>query len=495
MQRIHFFIIIVFFQLPLYSQNISDVVRWSTMQPAGTATSLGVNNAIGAIGGDIMAASFNPAGIAEFKKSNFTFSGGFEINDNNSFLAGDAATTNRLRSTKFGLNNIGFVIGNYRPNKNFTSSNFAIGFSKTANFKDKILYNGKTEGTITEYFSEKANSLSVDELDDFAAFPAYNTGAIFDFDGDKNYETDFAEEDLLVKKQQNINRRGSVNELSFTWAGDYKNKFNIGIGVGIPFVNFSEGKVYIESDPDGEIATFNRLKYIEDLSITGAGFNAKIGIQAKPFSWFRIGGAFHTPTWFTLEDTYTTSLEYSYDNETNVYPGNDDDIPQLQFKYNLSNPWKAIGSVGSVFNLGQVSGFVNFDVEYIDYVSAEYDGTAYSDAPGEIEYTNELNRNILNSFESRTNYRLGAELAYDTYRVRGGYYQFQSPFINETNKSESFSVGAGFRGEKFYLDFAIQFSEQASGYNAYTVTKSSRDPLVNVDKSRTLALVTMGFKL
>lgn len=38
------------------------------MQPAGTATSLGVNNAIGAIGGDIMAASFNPAGIAEFKK-------------------------------------------------------------------------------------------------------------------------------------------------------------------------------------------------------------------------------------------------------------------------------------------------------------------------------------------------------------------------------------------------------------------------------------------
>ncbi|MBK6783914.1 MAG: hypothetical protein IPG79_09170 [Saprospiraceae bacterium] len=145
--------------------------------------------------------------------------------------------------------------------------------------------------------------------------------------------------------------------------------------------------------------------------------------------------------------------------------------------------------------MGQVSGFVNFDVEYIDYVSAEYDGTAYSDAPGEIEYTNELNRNILNSFESRTNYRLGAELAYDTYRVRGGYYQFQSPFINETNKSESFSVGAGFRGEKFYLDFAIQFSEQASGYNAYTVTKSSRDPLVNVDKSRTLALVTMGFKL
>ncbi|MBK6783915.1 MAG: hypothetical protein IPG79_09175 [Saprospiraceae bacterium] len=177
-----------------------------------------------------------------------------------------------------------------------TSSNFAIGFSKTANFKDKILYNGKTEGTITEYFSEKANSLSVDELDDFAAFPAYNTGAIFDFDGDKNYETDFAEEDLLVKKQQNINRRGSVNELSFTWAGDYKNKFNIGIGVGIPFVNFSEEKVYIESDPDDEIATFNRLKYIEDLSITGAGFNAKIGIQAKPFSWFRIGGAFHTPT-------------------------------------------------------------------------------------------------------------------------------------------------------------------------------------------------------
>jgi hypothetical protein len=495
MQKIKFTIVFLCLQIALNAQNISDIVRWSTMQPAGTASALGVSNSIGAVGGDIMSASFNPAGIAEFKKSNFTFSGGFEINDNESFLVNNRESVNRLRSTKFGLNNIGFIIGNYRPNKNFTSSNFAIGFTKTANFKNKIFYNGKTEGTMTEYFAERANSLSVDELDDFVAFPAYNTGAIFDFDGDRNYETDFAQDDLLVQKQQNINRKGSANELSFTWAGEYKNKFNIGLGIGIPFVSFSEEKVYIESDPDDEIATFNRLKYIEDLAITGAGFNAKIGILAKPFNWFRIGGAFHSPTWFTLEDTYTTSLEYSYDNETNVYPGIDDDIPQLQFKYNLSNPWKAIGSVGSVFKLGQVAGFVNFDLEYIDYLSAEYDGTAHSDSPGEIEYTNELNRSILNSFESRTNYRFGAELAYDAYRIRGGVYQFQSPFKNETETSRSYSFGAGFRGERFYLDFAIQLAGQTTGYNAYTVTNSSRDPLVNVDNNRTLALMTMGFKM
>lgn len=495
MKNIIYIFLSVVFIPSAWSQNITDIIRWSDFSNTGTAGSLGVSNSIGAVGGDITAAGINPAGIAEFKKFVFNFSAGMNSVNNASYLKADPGSVNNTKSNQFGIYNAGLVFGNYRPKKNFTSSNFAIGFTRQNTFKEKIFYKGQTVGTITEYFAEKANGRTIQQLDDFAAYPAYITGAIFDFDEDRFYETDFAQDNLSVIKEQNITRSGNVNELSLTWAGEYKDKFNIGIGIGIPFANFSEQKVYIEQDPEDEIATFNYLKYIEDLTITGRGFNTKIGIIAKPFNWLRIGGAFHSPTWFRFSDVYTTTLDYAYDDQYNTYPGPNDERPELNFEYRITNPWRAVGSVGSVFALGDIKGFVNADIEFIDYASAEYDGTAFSSDPGEIEYTNTLNQTITNTLTSSTNVRLGAELAYDAFRLRGGWYQFYSPFANQRTANNSYSMGLGFRGESFFVDFALQFSNTISGYNAYTVTNALRDPLVNIDRQNTLGLVTLGFRL
>src|SRR5690606_37845697 len=151
------------------------------------------------------------------------------------------------------------------------------------------------------------------------------------------------------------------------------------------------------------------------------------------------------------------------DDVTNVYPGDSDEQPVLEFKYNINNPWKAIGSLGSAFQVGDLTGFVNADIEYIDYVSAEYDGTKYSDDPGEIDYTNTVNESVSNTLQGATNLRLGAELGYDMFKLRGGMYQFQSPFKNETKNARQYSVGVGFRGESFYLDFALLFGNQTTG--------------------------------
>lgn len=495
MKNILFTIIALATVLSAGAQNVTDIVRWSHLQPSGTAASLGVQNSIGAIGGDIMSAHINPAGIGEYKKSVLMLTAGLDIRDNTSYLVADQNSKNSLKTNNFNVFNGGIVFGNYRPNKNFTSSNFAIGFTRMAVFKEKFFYEGKSTGTMTEFFAERANSLAPDQLDDFVAYPAYNTGAIFDFDGDRFYETDFAQDDLLVTKSQNVSRTGSLNELSLTWAGEYKNKVNIGVGIGIPFANFTEKKVYKETDPDSEIATFNELTYIEDLRITGRGFNAKLGVLFKPVSWLRIGGSFHSPTWFTFNDVFSTSLEYSYDDVTNVYPGDNDVKPELQFKYNITNPYRAMGSIGTVFGTGDIKGFINADLEYVDYLSAEYDGTAHSDDPSEIEYTQEVNQDVANSLKSATNFRIGGELAYDIFRLRAGYYRFHTPFARDSEANNSYSIGAGFRGDRFYMDFAIQFADSTEGYQAYSVINAERDPLVNTNVSRTFALVTFGFTL
>lgn len=495
MLKYNFFILLLFSGLMMQAQNISDIVRWSDVQPQGSAASMGVSNSIGAIGGDIMSAYTNPAGLGVFKKSLFSFSAGLELHNNTAFLTADPSNANTVRSNAFNIPNISLVIGNYRPNKNFTSSNFYVGFTRLQSLKNKFAFRGNTIGTITENFAESANTLTPAQLDDFAAYPAYFTGAIFDFDEDRIYETDFAQDDLIVYKNQNVSRTGSVNELSFAWAGEYKDVFNFGLGIGIPFASFREQKVYIENDPDDEIATFNHLKYIENLTISGRGFNTRLGVLFKPVEWLRVGGAFHSPTWFTFTDTYSTSLEYSYDDVTNVYPGDSDEQPVLEWKYKINNPWRAIGSIGSAFQLGELTGFVNADLEYVDYVSAEYDGTRYSDDPTEIDYTNEVNESVSNNLEGATNFRLGAELGYDMFKVRAGMYQFQSPFKAEAENSRQYSAGIGFRGESFYLDFALLFGNQTTGYNAYTVTNSSRDPLVNIEDKKTSAMLTLGFRL
>ncbi|MBK8623249.1 MAG: hypothetical protein IPN79_16175 [Saprospiraceae bacterium] len=71
-----------------------------------------------------------------------------------------------------------------------------------------------------------------------------------------------------------------------------------------------------------------------------------------------------------------TTLDYHYDDQLKTYPGPNDQRPELNFEYRITNPWRAVGSLGSVYALGDIKGFINADIEFIDYGSAEYNGTA-----------------------------------------------------------------------------------------------------------------------
>ncbi|MFM7153047.1 MAG: hypothetical protein ACKOZV_02835, partial [Bacteroidota bacterium] len=46
---------------PAFSQTAADVLRYSYLQPGGTARSLGASNAFGALGAEFGALSMNPA--------------------------------------------------------------------------------------------------------------------------------------------------------------------------------------------------------------------------------------------------------------------------------------------------------------------------------------------------------------------------------------------------------------------------------------------------
>lgn len=491
MKNNNIIILLVLLSYTLSGQNVTDVVRWSSNDFTGTARTLGVGSSFGAMGGDFSGININPAGIADYRVSEFTFTPSLNKTSTNSFYNADPNNISPYNKSSFGLDNLGFVIAG-NPNSSWTSSNVAIGFSRVANLSRNISIKGATPGSITTMFAELANGKTVDQLDDFVAFPAYNVGAIFDFDNDNQYSTDFNPSDVTVDKSQTINQKGGINELTLGWAGEYKHKLNLGISMAVPFASFEETKIYSETDRNDNIATFNELEYVERLSTSGVGFNLKAGFVYKITPKVRFGGAFHSPTWYRFTDDYSNSINYSFYDGTNQSYSYDS--PDGTFNYRINNPWRAVGSAGTIYKLGQIVGFLNGDIEFVDYTTASYKGISNVTDVEEIKYTREVNEQILTKLGSATNIRLGTELAYQNLRLRLGYSWEQSAFNADDFYNNKFSFGIGFREDDFFIDLGFRISDQAEGYNAYVVTDAALDPLANIDSHRMKSALTVGIK-
>lgn len=475
------------------AQNITDAVRWSVTNPGGTARTLGVGGSFGAMGGDFSVININPAGIGEYRKSEFTFSPSLNFSDSRANFAGSSESLTSENSA-FAIDNIGLVFTNRPFPSDWVHSNFAIGFSKVADLNNNYKYVGTTEGSITENFAQRANSRNLDGLDDFYAWPAYQVGAIYDEGEDLNYETDFSPEEM-VRKSQTIDQAGYINELSFAWGGNYQDKFNVGVSVGVPFVSFEETKEYNESDPTNQNPIFNDLSMTEYINTSGFGFNAKLGFIYKPAKSIRLGGAIHTPSYYILEDSYNNAFSYSYVNNDGVNENLTADSPSGSFKYRLNSPWRMVGSAGTIFNLGKVKGFVNADIEYVDYANAEFDFTRYAeDEASERAYTIQQNGVIRDQLGRALTARIGVELAINKLRLRGGFENAGSPYSDDDNSINSTSFGIGIREDNFFLDAGVRLSSFADGYIPYTLIDPELEPLVERSTETQRVVVTAGFK-
>ncbi len=490
MKNIYIFFLL-FCLSSLSSQNLTDVVRWSSIDYVGTARTLGVGSSFGAMGGDFSVISINPAGIADYRVSEFMFTPTVRSNKVDAYFAQDINGRQTKKGSTLGLDNIGFVLSS-RPGSNWTSSNFAIGYSRIADLQRNVQISGKIKGSIATYFAEQANTKSVDDLDEYIAFPAYNTGAIFDFDKDKFYDTDFTNPAQEVFRNQDIIQKGGINELTLGWAGEYKSNINFGISAGIPFASFEELKTYSESDERDEIPVFTGLEYIERLNTSGVGFNFKAGFTYKLNKRIRFAGAFHSPTWYRFNDDYSTSMSYSFFDkkpETYEYDSNDG-----SFEYKITTPWRAVGSIGTTYRVGDLVGFVNADVEHLDYTNSNYNGTAFSSNEGEQKWTNEVNQDIQKRLGSATNLRLGTEVGYKNLRVRAGYSFERTAFNADDFYNNKVSAGLGFREDNFFIDLGIRIAQYSEGYNPYVVLDRKLDPLSVMDTRRTRMALTLGFK-
>lgn len=473
----------------LQAQVAYDALRFSFYpEPGGTARTVGVGGAINAFGADFSVLSSNPAGLAAFRRSEFTFSPEIYSVNNKTLLDGnDFNVQHPENRSSLNINNLGLVIVSRPMASKWKTINFGIGMNRTATFTQTLFFEGASPGSITHRFLDKAQGLEPAQLDGFEEGLAYAVGAIYpDGNNPGNYFNDFGPLEEVFKSQV-VRTQGSISEMVFSLAGNYEEKLELGVTVGVPFLNFTENKTYQEIDEGDNNPVFNELTYQEYVNLSATGINLKLGMIYKPVHAIRIGAAFHTPTSFSVDDSYSTAMIYDYE-----FNGNyryEQSSPEGFYEYRLRTPWRAIGSGGVLF--GKV-GFLGAEVEYADYSSAAFNFNQ-AENPGDQSYERELNREVAESYQSAFIVRLGGEIALDIFRFRGGINMVSSPFADESFTRPIYSAGFGVREQNFFLDLAYRRSFTSSYYNPYP-SSPELQPTVDTETTIQHFLLTLGFK-
>lgn len=462
------------------AQYVDQALIFSQQNFGSTARSKAMGNAFGALGGDFSSLSINPAGIGIYQSSELSFTTNLGVNNTGTTYQGQKADD---RSTNFNFSNIGYVFS--RPirsnNSGLVSFNYAIGFNRLNSFDQNIT----TRATGSAYsrmdaFAMNSNGITsssfFNENDPYNHVPwesklAWENYLIDVTNPDangvgNNYQSIlFANE--LVDQLQTIHREGYINEIPISFGANFNHKLYLGATIGIHDLYYNESKTYSETGGFGSFDYFNNDR------IRGTGYNFKFGVIYRPTSALRFGASIHTPTFYSLKETYDAEMSSNLTNVSTAADGTHDELtPVGRYNYRLESPFRAIGSVAYQFGK---KGLLSFDYEYVDYSKMKLGN--------DLDAVNIAsdNQSIGATYKATSNIHVGGEYrATDALSLRAGYEMYGNPYrssiaylfplniVGQPNSNFSINTlncGIGYRIDNVSLDLAYSLSNRTSyGY-------------------------------
>ncbi|RMF04642.1 MAG: hypothetical protein D6772_00300 [Bacteroidetes bacterium] len=466
----------------LSGQTFDDALRYSFIEPFGTARFVGAGGALGPLGADYSVINTNPAGLAWMRRSEFMFTPALVLNTTESTLVnGSGNLPFSDAEAGFKLPNVGYVVAT-------RGVNFALGLNRIADFNQQFFFQGSSQGSIVNRWEELANAFGVAEGTE--AGLANEAFALIDNNG--VFITDLSGyENLLIRKEQLVQRSGSLNEFSIAFAGNSEDKILWGVALGIPFLNYQEEKAYQEEKDFNTKPTelldspFNDLRYNQDLTATGSGINLKLGIIYRMNQMVRFGASIHTPTYYQIAETFGTEIVYRYTDVDGTLQSSPPNTSSLgDFNYKLRSPWRFNGGVGAVFGK---SGFLSGEVEYVNYSSNRFifDGFSQDEAI--------VNDEVEDNLTSALKLRVGGEYAQGALRLRAGLGTQQAPLANDDTWYNTLSAGVGLRQDRYFVDFAYRRTGLQTTYSPF-VTTNVPQQFVDNNVVGEVFLLTVGFK-
>ncbi len=468
--------------IAVIAQTDVDALRYSRLSIGGTARYAGMSGAFGALGGDFATLASNPAGIGIYRTSEISATPSIFVGQTGSNFLGNTQDESRVN---FNFGNMGMVytnkLNNNESSPGWKSWNFGFGYNRINNFHNRSSYEGFNDSnSMTDYFVENANGLNPDNLDPFFESLAWYTYLIND-DSLNNYSA--AAPGGNIVQRRNSETRGSIGELDFTFGGNYSNRLYIGGTFGFTTLRYIEESTYEELDKTNLIDSLNQYEFYQNLDTKGSGFNFKFGVIYRINDIVRIGGAIHTPTWYKMHDDFSSEINSRFDS-TSTYRRE----ALGEFDYNMTSPFKAIGSIAFVFGK---NGLLSADYEFADISSTRFDA-------GGSSFT-ETNSMIRKKYRESGIVRLGTEWKLANISLRGGTAFTSSPIASAYKVSGydfsevNYSGGIGIRDNNTFVDFSYVYKQSKEYYQPYTLYGEDVPGVKNTVSSHNF-LVTFGWK-
>lgn len=463
-----------------YAQNETDALRYSWNGTPGTARSLGMGGAFGALGADHSAFWNNPAGLAVYKRNAAELTLGHWYKGTGASYAGETSETDRSRLY---MPSFGYVAT--KEHEGDVRTFIGIGLGTLTNFNQNIQINGTVDGTtLLDVFARQANGVPYDQVSEYYPFGAglaWDAYLIDPLDTLNNTYVPVAFGNG-IKQSKNIQRSGRHFETTMAFGAAIQDKLYLGATIGFQSISFQEYSTYSETFTESTV--LNNFTYKEDLYAGGNGVNLRLGALYRPTDWLRVGAAFQSRTKLEISESYNTSMHSQFVDGDRY----DEFSEDLISNYNVRTPAKWM--VNAAFVMGK-AGVISADYEYTNYSRIRMSSSGLS---SDYNYAAE-NEAIRENYESTHKAKIGAEFRLaDAFRLRGGVIYQQSPFVqgaSETTPILTYTGGVGYRKNNFFVDLAVNYRKDSEWYWLYDPRLVDKTKIENTVIS---SMLSIGFK-
>ena len=255
MKRITTFIILIMGIFSLAkAQGDYEAFTFSQADYLGTARFMGAGGAFGATGGDFSALSTNPASIGLFKRYEVSFTPmnlSFRYSD--TYYHGVKSSTQK---PKYTVPQCGIVMThNIHRDNEWKSWQFGFGYNRIMDYNNTLFRaNAQVNSTLMDMALSHMNGTSYNYYDENPAsgdgYLFWNSWLIDTIPGTTDqYFSRFSNQD--IGQRAVVTRSGAIDEMVFSFGGNYGDKLYLGATIGFPFLDFKETTTYFEAPAEG----------------------------------------------------------------------------------------------------------------------------------------------------------------------------------------------------------------------------------------------------
>jgi long-subunit fatty acid transport protein len=414
-------IIIVFFSINGFAQNVNDAVRLAQPGLGMSARALGMGNSYVGLSDDASAAYFNPAGLGLLRK--MEIAGGINYNKINNSATFQGASTDYSNSNT-DLDQISFAF----PFPTLRGSLvFGMSYHKTKDFNGALSFNGYNKNSsMIQYLLQNSSTIPYDL-----------------YLADKDYNSAIGGG---LNQSGTILQSGTIDNYTFSGAMEINRNLFLGANIDIISGKYENSREYYEddsynlyqglTDPNSAISKDFRTFYLNDIiNWDLSGYDLKLGLLYQFQDFARFGATIQFPKTYKVKEDYKVAGSSDFSAASVQL---DDGKYSDKVEYTIVTPYEFSGGVAINYR-----GFIfSGQITYIDYTQTQFeDPTGISDS-----YIAGLNKNIKDQLNSVVNYNLGLEYTFSDLglRIRGGYFVQPSPYKGDPSDYNKKYVTGGF---------------------------------------------------